>query len=335
MTSTVAAELRDDVGFEQIFRALFPSGSITGAPKVRAMQLIAGLEGTPRGVYTGAIGFFSPQRTVFNVAIRTLELHNDLNAGHNAARGIMGAGSGVVIDSDAAGEYRECLLKAEFLTRTQENFPQEFSLIETMLWKGAYPFIDLHLDRLIDSADYFDIACDREAIRAALETYAQALTVETARRVRLLLNRSGSLTITDEALAASDPDRVGRIRLSQTRTDPADPMLFHKTTHRPIYAGASKAASQDGYDDILFLNLRGELTEGAISNVFIEKNGRWSTPSIECGVLAGVFRRHLLESRTEIEEKILYLDDILQADAIYLANALRGLRRVHLEPCKE
>ena len=128
MTSTVSADLRPEAGFYDIFRALFPCGSVTGAPKVRAMQLIAQLEDAPRGVYTGAIGFFSPRQTVFNVAIRTLELDGE--------RGTMGAGSGIVIDSNAAEEFRECLLKAEFVTRSSAELPERFSLIETMLWDG-------------------------------------------------------------------------------------------------------------------------------------------------------------------------------------------------------
>lgn len=324
MTSTVTAELREEVGFEQIFRALFPCGSITGAPKVRAMQLIAELEGRPRGVYTGAIGFFSPQQTVFNVAIRTLVLDGE--------RGAMGVGSGIVIDSDAASEYRECLLKAEFLTQTPARFPAEFSLIETMRWEGAYPLLELHLDRLTDSAEYFDFTCERGAVRAALEEHARGFADKAVRRVRLLLDRNGCLTITNELLSAGDADRIGRVRMAQRRTDPADSMLFHKTTNRRLYAETFQAALRDGLDDVLFMNLRGEVTEGAISNVFVEKNGRWFTPPVECGLLAGVYRRHLLATRAEIEEKILFFRDLLNADAIYLGNALRGLRRVRLEP---
>jgi para-aminobenzoate synthetase/4-amino-4-deoxychorismate lyase len=327
MTSTITAELRDDAGFEEIFRALFPCGSITGAPKVRAMQLIAEIEDQPRGVYTGAIGFFSPQRTVFNVAIRTLEL--------DGARGTMGVGSGIVIDSAAADEYRECLLKAEFLTRSSDKMPAEFSLIETMLWDSGFPLIELHLDRLTDSAEYFDIECDRAEVRAALDEYVRRFTEDEARRpqrVRLLVNREGGLTVSAERLDAySDPHRMGRVRLSSTRTDPADPLLFHKTTHRPLYAAAFKAATRDGLDDVLFLNLRGELTEGAISNVFIEKDGRWLTPPVECGLLAGVYRRHLLETRTNLEERVLREDDLRSADAVYLANAVRGLRKVEVD----
>ena len=325
MTSTVAADLRPEVGLQDIFRALFPSGSVTGAPKVRAMQRIAELEDEPRGVYTGAIGFFSPRQTVFNVAIRTLELE--------AGRGRMGIGSGIVIDSDPAEEFHECLLKAEFLTGSASRWPQEFSLIETMLWNGSYPLLELHLDRLTDSADYFDFRCDRATIRAALAQHARQFTDRAARKVRLLLtDPDGNFAMNSEPLArSSEPNRIGRVCISKHRTDPADPTLYHKTTQRPIYALAYNQASHQGFDDVLFLNLRGEVTEGAISNIFVEKNGRWFTPPIECGLLAGVYRRHLLETRPDIEERILFLDDLRQADAVYIANAVRGLRKIKID----
>lgn len=327
MTSTVSAELRPESGFHEVFRALFPSGSVTGAPKVRAMQAIAQLESEPRGVYTGAIGFFSPRETVFNVAIRTLAL----DAAPAGLRGAMGVGSGIVMDSEPAAEYRECLLKAEFLTGGQQERPERFSLVESLLWKGAYSFVELHLDRLTDSADYFDFPCERKALQAALDQYARRFTDELPRKVRLLLDAEGFFSIRDEMLPAQDenPPTI-RVRIASERTDPADPMLFHKTTHRPLYARALAQATQEGCADALFFNRRGELTEGAISNVFLEKDGRWYTPPIACGLLAGVYRRHLLATRPEIEERVLTRDDLLQADAIYLANAVRGLRRAML-----
>jgi para-aminobenzoate synthetase / 4-amino-4-deoxychorismate lyase len=325
MTSTVSADLRPEVGYHEIFRALFPSGSVTGAPKVRAMQLLAELEEAPRGVYTGAIGFFSAQETVFNVAIRTLELES----GHsNDIRGVMGAGSGIVIDSDPAAEYRECLLKAEFLTRSAARQPEQFSLVETMLWDGGYPFLDLHLDRLTDSADYFGFDCSQTAVRTALVQHASEFADSSPRRVRLLLDQEGNIEISDQLLPqSSEPKPHARVRIATERTDPADTMLYHKTTHRPLYAPAFERASREGFDDVLFLNLHNEVTEGAISNVFIEKDGCWSTPPIECGLLAGVYRRHLLATRPEIEERVLSLEDLRNADAVYLTNAVRGLRR--------
>jgi len=338
MTSTVSAELRPEASFHEIFRALFPCGSVTGAPKVRATQLIAELEDAPRGVYTGAIGFFSPRQTVFNVAIRTLDL--------DGARGTMSVGSGIVIDSDPAAEFRECLLKAEFLTspgaRTSspisENIPivhqpGKFSLIETMLWDGGYPLLELHLDRLEDSAAYFDFGCDRAAIRAALEDHARSFAEAVPhcpRKVRLLLDGESQLRITDDPLPPRVEEHIGRVRIAAERTDPADRMLYHKTTQRQLYNYAFEQAVRDGFDDVLFLNPRGEVTEGAISNVFVEKAGAWFTPPVECGLLAGVYRRHLLESRPEIKERVLSFDDLRSADAIYLCNAVRGLRRVIL-----
>lgn len=323
MTSTVSAELRPDAGFHEIFRALFPCGSVTGAPKVRAMQLIGELETEPRGVYTGAIGFFSPRQTVFNVAIRTLALDGD--------RGAMGIGSGIVIDSEPAAEYRECLLKAEFLTQRTERWPGRFSLVETMLWDGGYPLLELHLDRLVDSAEYFGFKCERGAVKRALEDHAMGFA-ERRRKVRLLLDADGAVRIADEVLEqASGAERIGRVRMAAERTDPADPALYHKTTHRPLYARAFEQAAREGFDDVVFLNLRGEVTEGAISNVFVEKDGRLFTPPVECGLLAGVFRRHLLETQADVKERVLTLDDLRSADAIYLVNAVRGLRRVEID----
>jgi para-aminobenzoate synthetase/4-amino-4-deoxychorismate lyase len=337
MTSTITGELRPEVGFQQIFRALFPCGSITGAPKVRAMQLLAQIEPQPRGVYTGAIGFFSKHESVFNVAIRTLELDDDCGA--------MGIGSGIVIDSDPAAEFRECLLKAEFLTRSTTSF----SLVETLLWDSDYPLIEFHLDRLEDSAGYFGFPCDRAAIKAALVAHAAAFVQTTGapsfphpfaervgirepqsigipRKVRLLLNPDGELHIENELLPETSITKTLRVRIASQRTDPQDAMLFHKTTHRPLYAEAFKAATQAGFDDVLFLNLRGEVTEGAIHNLFVEKGGRLFTPPIECGLLAGVHRRHLLETRPDASERVLHLEDLRQADAVYLFNAVRGLR---------
>ena len=321
MTSTVTGTLRPEINFQQIFRALFPCGSVTGAPKVRAMQLLAGLEPQPRGLYTGAIGFFSPQQTVFSVAIRTVEL--------DGGQGKMGVGSGIVIDSDAASEFDECKLKAEFFTRSAQSIPEDFELVESMLWEGGYPLLALHLDRLADSADYFGFDCDRTAVEAALLAAAGAFADGQSRKIRLLLSRNGVVEIADETLpVGADSAQPLRVRIAQQRTDSSDRMLFHKTTHRPIYAKAFKAAAGEGFADVLFLNEKGEVTEGAISNLFIEKDGRWFTPPVECGLLPGVYRRHLLATWKDLEERLLSLQDLRGADGVYLANAVRGLRKV-------
>lgn len=329
MTSTVSGELRPDVRFGDIFRALFPCGSITGAPKVRAMQLLTQLEEQPRGIYTGAIGLFSPQRAVFNVAIRTLEM--------NGNEGTMGVGSGIVIDSVAADEYAECLLKAQFLGPREHRsagnrLPNDsFSLIETMLWDEGFPLIELHLDRLADSAEYFGFPCKRMQVKAKLESHAEAFAAGAPHKVRLLLNADGALSISSELMPSSSPNSVVRVCVAAERTNSVDKWLYHKTTYREAYALAYKQAAEKGYDDVLFLNERDELTEGAISSVFIEKDGRMLTPPVECGLLPGVYRRHLLETRPDIEERLLTLNDLRNSDAVYICNAVRGLRKVQIE----
>ncbi len=325
MTSTVSGDLRSDVKFGDIFRALFPCGSVTGAPKIRAMQLLAELEEQPRGVYTGAIGFFSPQRTVFNVAIRTLAMKGD--------EGMMGVGSGIVIDSVAADEYSECRLKAEFLKPYEQCYARDvalndrFMLIETILWDGGYPLLDLHLARLEDSADYFGFPFDGEHTKSALEEHVRNSSANEPRKVRLLLDADGGLHISSEIIAgvANGP---GRVCMAGERTNSSEKWLYHKTTQRTLYAQTFKQAAEKGFDDALFLNERDEVTEGAISNVFIEKAGRLFTPPIESGALPGVYRRHLLQTRPDIEERVLTLADLRNADAVYICNAVRGLRKV-------
>jgi para-aminobenzoate synthetase / 4-amino-4-deoxychorismate lyase len=317
MTSAISGVLRPEISYYQIFRSLFPCGSITGAPKVRTMQIIRELEDQPRGIYTGAIGFIAPNReSVFNVAIRTLVIEN----GHAS----LGVGGGIVADSDPADEYRECLLKASFLTRTRP----EFELIETMLWDGGFPLLTLHLQRLESSASYFNFVFDRLSIEAGLHDLGASFEPNSRQRVRLLLAQDGSLKLTSEPFPQTPPK--GLIQFSSERASSTEVFFRHKTTNRALYDQQYARARASGLDDILFLNEKGELTEGAISNVFLERAGKLLTPPLSSGVLDGVYRRHLLETRTEAEEQILTAADLRTADAIYLCNALRGIYKVKL-----
>jgi para-aminobenzoate synthetase/4-amino-4-deoxychorismate lyase len=279
------------------------------------MQIISELEQGPRGIYTGAIGFISPQRSsTFNVAIRTLVVRGDTVT--------MGVGGGIVADSDPQEEYRECLLKASFLTRTR----RQFRLIETLLWQRDYPLIALHLDRLQSSAAYFDFAFDRGSIAAQLRDLARSFDASTRYRVRLLLDATGSISLASEAFF--DAALSCRITVASEHTSSADPLFRHKTTNREMYDRLHKAARAAGFDEVIFKNERDEVTEGAVSNIFIERSGRWVTPALACGVLPGVFRRHILETRPGAEERVLSIADLQSADAIYMCNALRGLRKV-------
>jgi para-aminobenzoate synthetase / 4-amino-4-deoxychorismate lyase len=327
MTSTVSGVLRQGVSFGEILASLFPSGSVTGAPKVRAMQLISGLEEEPRGVYTGMIGYFSQRESVASVAIRTVEIDTVEADGGNADRTAkMGVGSGIVIDSDAAEEYRECRLKSQFLTER----PPRFELIETLRWDGGYPLLELHLDRLEDSARYFDFRFDRAEIRSGLMAAAVAMLGSAPRKVRLLLSRDGGVMIESEPLVAPSGAAL-RVCIGAGRTDAEDRFYFHKTTNRQLYTRALKSAQQAGFDDVLFLNCDEQVTESAIGNVFIEKDERLWTPPVACGLLGGVFRRHLMETRNDVAERVLRLEDLKAADRVYLSNAVRGLRAVEID----
>ena len=315
MTSEVSGTLRPGVRSSDIFASLFPCGSVTGAPKHRTMEIIQELEGGPRGVYTGAIGFISPAReAVFSVPIRTMVLENN--------RGTMGVGGGIVIDSQAEDEYRECLLKFEFLTRREETF----QLLESILWNDGYSYLPLHLERMESSAAYFGFTFDRASIVATLEDAGKRFTSGARMKVRVLMERSGAVKITHapvEELTGS-----GTVTISTIRISSSDRFLRHKTTRRQLYDEQYHQALLQGHDEVLFLNERNEVTEGAISNLFIETGGQWATPPVDCGLLPGIYRRHLLETKPAAVERRLQLEDLASADAVYICNAVRGCRKV-------
>ncbi|MGE3229789.1 MAG: aminodeoxychorismate synthase component I, partial [Hyphomicrobium sp.] len=318
MTSGVRATLQDGVGLADLIRAIFPPGSVIGAPKIRAMELIRDYETEPRGVYCGAIGTISPEGTaLFNVAIRTPVIFRD-------GRGEMGIGSGVVYDSVGAKEYAECLLKMKFLT----DPPKSFELIETLLHEAGtgYWLLDGHLRRLAASAAYFGFAYDEGKVLAALDAAVAGRTDERL-RVRLLLAEDGGVTVTVANQPAQVPGAVMGYVISETRLDSSNAFLFHKTTRRELYdhewqhyADTAKA------DEVLYLNERGEVAEGSRTNVFIALGGKLLTPPLSSGLLPGVLRSELLRSG-EAEEAVLTLDDLARADAVYVGNSVRGLVR--------
>lgn len=325
MTSTVEAKLRPQVSPHQLFANIFPCGSVTGAPKIRTMQIIGELEREPRNVYCGSIGFISPRGdAVFNVAIRTVLI--DARTGW----GEMGIGSGIVYDSLPAEEYGECLLKAKFLTSS----PPAFHLIETMLWQpgDGYFLLDLHLARLKDSAAYFDFPYDEETMVELLEDKSKAFKSANRYRVRLLLDRNGRPAITATPLPSGEEMQVRRAALSWRRTSSSNMFLYHKTTNRTLYDAEYKDYAAREYFDVIFRNERDELTEGAISKLFIRKDGRFYTPPVSCGLLPGTFRSYLMDtSIPPVVEKVLSMEDLLAADEVYLANSVRGLVRVEVD----
>lgn len=322
MTSTVASRLKKDISWYELFRNIFPSGSVTGAPKIRTMQIIESLEKEPRYVYTGSIGFISPKKEgIFNVAIRTVLIDKKRK---NAE---MGIGSGIVWDSDAKKEYEECNLKSKFLTESYCNF----QLIETMLWRKPEGFflLDYHLRRLGQSAKYFGFAFDKGPIIKQLIKEAKLFDKTKNHRVRLLLYKDGSIAIESRVLSGSDG--LVKIALSKKKTNSLDNFLFHKTTRRKLYNDEYKKYKRQGFYDVVFINENNQMTEGAISNIFIKTNGIFYTPPVSCGLLEGTFRKYLIENKSiPIKEKVLYRDDLLKADKIYLTNAVRGMVEVKL-----
>ncbi len=327
MVSVVRAEVADGVRTLDVLKSIFPCGSVTGAPKIRAMEIIAALERRARGVYTGAIGHIAPDRdAAFSVPIRTLVIGRD-----GAAR--MGIGSGVVADSDGPGEWDECLLKAAFL----EDPKDRPSLIETLLWEraGGYWLLEQHLERLRDSAMYFVYPFDEAAIGDALALAAEGYSPATDQRVRLLLAPSGEVSVTavavdidgGRAALRADPPTVA---WAAGAVNSADPFLAHKTTRRAAYDRALKAATAASHWDLLFVNERGEVTEGARSTLFLRKNSHWLTPPVSSGLLPGVFRRHFMTG-THVQVRPLAPDDVRTADRVCLANAVWGMVAVRLE----
>ncbi|MCR6671067.1 aminodeoxychorismate synthase component I [Devosia ginsengisoli] len=313
MTSGISAKRRPGITTSDLLANLFPCGSITGAPKLRAMEIIHQVEVGPRGVYTGSIGHFAPDGDLtLNVAIRTAVIDNEGN-------GEIGIGGGIVADSVAADEYREALLKMAFFTTPAEPV----TLIETLLWErtGGYSLLDRHLDRMAASSAYFTLPFDRAAIGALLES--QSFPADTM-RVRLTLDASGP-AITAVPLPPNPP--VFRFSIAPERLDSQSLWLMHKTTNRAFYdTPRQQAHAARGVDEVLFLNERGELTEGSITNLFIERDGKLLTPPLSSGLLPGTLRAELIATG-KAEEQILTLADLEAAEAIWLGNSVRGLIR--------
>ncbi|HEY5998474.1 MAG TPA: chorismate-binding protein [bacterium] len=326
MTSTVCAET--GAPLEEVLAAIFPSASITGAPKVRTMEIIAELERTPRGIYTGCVGVLGPGRSGWmNVAIRTLVVDRRRGSAE------YGTGSGIVWDSRAGAELAECRTK----TLVLGGVPARFRLIETLAWlpgRGLL-LLERHLGRLAASAEYFGFACDPEAVRARLGAAVRGL--RGARRVRLLLDEAGTVEIAVAPLGLRavpleerPPARARRVLAVALAREPVrrdDLFLHHKTTRREPYERA--LAGRRGCDEVILWNGEGEVTEAATANVVIrDAAGLW-TPPLECGLLGGTFRAALLERGT-VRERRIGVDELRSARGVWLVSSVRGWRRCRL-----
>jgi para-aminobenzoate synthetase/4-amino-4-deoxychorismate lyase len=329
MVTTVRAQLAPGAGVVDLVRAIFPCGSVTGAPKIRAMELIDAGERDARGSYCGAIGYIDvagngagsgPVQTgtaQFNVAIRTVRLAPDY-PGAAGGRATMGVGSAVVADSVMLGEWRECVIKGNFLRLSAG----QADLIETMAFDPAkgIALIELHLERLRDSAAALGFAFDRHAARNAIQ--ALCFDLDAPSRVRLLLARSGAIALETGAMA-EPPDRPMVCAVLPLPVIADDWRLRHKTTDRGFYEAALRAGRAAGADEALLLRDDGLITEGSFTNVFVRRSdGRLVTPRAESGLLPGVLRRSLIDADKVIEGDVTMAD---LAEGFLLGNALRGL----------
>ena len=317
MTSTVRA--RTTSSLSEIFAALFPCASITGAPKVRTMQIIAELEDTPRRIYTGSIGYIAPQRKAkFNVAIRTALIDRQQEQVE------YGIGGGIVWDSHGPDEYDEALLKARVLTES----PPAFALLETMLWTPEEGFFlrEKHLSRMLDSAQYFDYPITRRRLETYLHKIASGF--ELPQRVRVLLDESGTLSSEAAPYHAEMQSTGLSVCLARTPVDSGDRFLYHKTTHRRVYETAR--ADCPGFADVLLYNEQGELTEFTLGNLVVELEEQRLTPPIRCGVLPGTFRAHLLETG-QVREQIIPLESLKKCSRIFRVNSVRRWQEVQLK----
>jgi len=317
MVSTVTARLTPGAGVDAIVRALFPCGSVTGAPKIRAMEVIAELEQSPRGVYCGAVGVFAPDGSArFNVAIRTLTI--------SGGRGELGIGGAVVQDSQVDGEYAECLLKARFMEASR----RPLELIETLRFGPREGFVrrDLHLARMERSAEAFGFAFDREAaLRALHEASANAMS---ALRVRLTLSEDGTFASTAGQLSRAEA--AWTYAVSPRSVSSGDLLSRHKTSWRDLYESEyARLTKSTGCDEVIFLNERGEVVEGSRTNVFVARGGKLLTPPLQAGALDGCLRRALI-AEGRCVEALLMPDDL--AGETYLGNSLRDLIRAIPSP---
>ncbi|MHB8580229.1 MAG: aminodeoxychorismate synthase component I [Ignavibacteriaceae bacterium] len=314
MVSKLKGVLKKDLKLSDVLKSLFPCGSITGAPKIRTMEIIHELEKGKRGIYTGGIGLLLDDNTIFNVAIRTIEIERDTGSG------VIGLGSGIVWDSIPEKEYEETLLKGEFLLKPQNYF----EIFETCKVEYQKVFLlEQHLNRLKHSADYFLFNYDEEKIRRQIQETVRILDKGISYRLKFSLNKMGAIKI-ETCDFPLIPSKV-RIIISGKGIDSEDKFRYFKTSTRKLYNSEFEYYNSKGFFDVIFLNKNGYITEGAISNIFIRKGEKWYTPYTDCGLLQGVYREYLKLNLQNIEECKLTISDLKSADEVILTNSLRGV----------
>lgn len=313
LISTVYGRLRKNKNLSDVISNMFPCGSVTGAPKIRTMEIIKELEKERREIYTGSIGLLMQKDATFNVAIRTLNINTKTK---NAE---MGIGSGIVWDSIPEEEWEETLLKSKFLI----NPSGYFKIIETMLFdSGKILFFDEHIERLKSTADYFLFYLNEKKLLKQISKSILKLDVNKKFILRLLLEKWGKVIV--EINEYSPLNDYNYIIVSQQQVNSRNKFQYFKTTNREVYESEFKKFSSKNFFDVIFLNEKGELTEGCITNVFIKKRGTWFTPPINSGIIHGIFRSYFLKTQPDTIETPLTINDLYDAEEVKMVNSVRG-----------
>jgi para-aminobenzoate synthetase / 4-amino-4-deoxychorismate lyase len=319
MLTTIHAEIDPQTKIGELFECLFPCGSITGAPKVRTMEIISELEDEPRGIYTGSIGYITPENNFyFNVAIRTLVQKSEYSYE-------LGLGGGVLVDSKPQDEYKECLLKGQFVKKINDGF----TIFESFLFDGKECVnLDMHLDRQEKSCHHFGFPFDRFEAQERLRMFLRGAPNKPV-KIKLSVTVTGALQL-DAASVGLPSEKPLIVAISEQRTNSKDLFLYHKTSHRHLYDNEGRIAARNDIYDILFFNEREELTEASRHNVFLQIEGQWFTPVLSSGVLPGVQREKTIKE-LNANEKSLSKFDLQRAERILLTNSVRGHVEVKLK----
>ncbi|HLG32601.1 MAG TPA: aminodeoxychorismate synthase component I [Ignavibacteriaceae bacterium] len=310
MISTIEGKLNKKIRLTDVIKNVFPCGSVTGAPKIRTMEIIQELEKESRGIYTGSIGLFTKKEIVFNVAIRTLTINKTTRNGE------IGIGAGIVWDSDPELEFNESNLKSKFLNESAEYF----ELLETMLLdNGQIEFQEDHLTRMKSAADYFLFNFNEKKMRKRLLEQVENSDKSKKYKLRLTLNKWGKLSVSITEVKPI-PDEI-EVIVSEKRINSLNRFQHFKTTNRRLYDEEYSKYSSKGFFEVIYQNEKDEVTEGSRTNIFIRKGSEWFTPSLTSGALPGIYRNHFLH-KEKVKESILSLEDILSADEVWLTNSI-------------
>jgi len=317
MVSQVRGKLRKKIKHFEIIQNIFPCGSVTGAPKIRTIEIINEIENNKRGIYTGSIGLIKPKELKMSVAIRTITINKQ------TGDGIMGLGSGIVWDSNPKSEYEEVVLKSKFLTEPLDYF----EIFETMRYEnGQVKFIDDHIERMKTTADYFLFKFNEKKIKKQIDKSIAELYKQQIKKIRLSLTKWGEISV--DLSDITKPAKEISVIISQNKINSTDKFRYFKTTNRKLYDDEYKHFSSKGFFDVIYLNEKDEIAEGSRTNIFFRKGINWFTPAIDSGLLPGVYRKYFIEIHPDISEKNIRIEDLINADEILLTNALSGELKV-------